>query len=159
MTIQEIHREILVKLEITDLQKFYPIDKYRIKKLVAGVLKAEKEGKNAELSIVFLDNKRIKGINRTFLGHNYATDVLSFPYHESSLKNNITGEIIISVEMAAKLAQKRGYSVEGEIALYLIHGLLHLLGYDDKQKRDAKKMHQREGELLLDLGYRVPVPD
>lgn len=147
-----------MKLEITDLQKFYSIDKNRIKKLVAGVLKAEKKGKNAELSIVFADNKRIKEINRTFLGHNYATDVLSFPYQEPSLKNNITGEIIISVEMAAKLAQKRGYSIEGEVALYLVHGLLHLIGYDDKHKRDAKKMHQREGELLSDFGYSVPVP-
>jgi probable rRNA maturation factor len=148
-----------VKLEIVDLQKFYPIDKNRIKRLVAGVLKAEKKGKDTELSIVFADNKRIKEINRTFLGHNYATDVLSFPYHEPSRKNNITGEIIVSVEMAAKLAQKRGYSIEGEVALYLIHGLLHLLGYDDKHKRDAKKMHQREGELLSNFGYSIPVPN
>lgn len=152
-------RKIFVKLEITDLQKFYPIDKGKIKKLVTGVLKAEREGKNAELSVVFVDNKRIKEINRSFLGHNYATDVLSFHYHEPSLKNNITGEIIISVEMAAKLAQKRGYSIEGEVALYLVHGLLHLLGYDDKQKGDAKKMHQREGELLSNFGYNVPLPN
>ena len=61
--------------------------------------------------------------------------------------------------MAAKLAQKRGYSIEGEVALYLVHGLLHLIGYDDKQKRDAKKMHQREGELLSNFGYRVPLPN
>ncbi|MCF6156745.1 MAG: rRNA maturation RNase YbeY [Candidatus Brocadia sp.] len=152
-------RKISVKLEITDLQKFYPIDKGKIKKLVTGVLKAEREEKNAELSVVFVDNKRIKEINRTFLGHNYATDVLSFHYHESSLKSNITGEIIISVEMAAKLAQKHGYSIEGEVALYLVHGLLHLLGYDDKQKGDAKKMHQREGELLSNFGYSVPRPN
>lgn len=148
-----------LKLEITDLQKFHPINKSKIKKLVAGVLKAEKEGENAELSVVFVDNKRMKEINRTFLRHNYATDVLSFPYQGHSLKNNINGEIIISVEMAAKLAQKRGYSIEGEVALYLVHGLLHLLGYDDKQKGDAKKMHQREGELLSNFGYRVPLPN
>jgi len=146
-----------MKLDIIDLQKLYPIDKNRIKKLVRSVLKVEE--KDAELSIVFIDNKRIQEINKTFLGHNYATDVLSFAYNEPSSKNNITGEIIVSVEMATKLAQKRGYSVEGEIALYLIHGLLHLLGYDDKQKRDAKKMHQREGELLSNLNYSVPVPN
>ena len=146
-----------MKLEIIDLQKLYPIDKNRIKKLVRSVLKVEE--KDAELSIVFLDNKRIQKINKTFLGHNYATDVLSFAYNDPSCKNDITGEIIVSVEMATKLAQKRGYSVEGEIALYLIHGLLHLLGYDDKQKRDAKKMHEREGELLSNLGYNVPVPN
>lgn len=147
-----------VKLEVTDLQKFYPIDKNKIKKLVAAVLKAEKKGVNTELSIVFVDNKRIKEMNSAFLGHNYATDVLSFPYPEPSRKNTIAGEIIVSVEMAAEFSQKQGYSLEGEVALYLIHGLLHLLGYDDKHKSDAKKMHQREGELLSNFGYRVPVP-
>lgn len=147
----------LTKLEIADRQKLYPINKNWTKKLVNRVLKTEK--KVAELSIVFIDNKMIKEMNKTFLGHNYATDVLSFDYHEPSSKNTITGEIIVSVEMAVKQAQKRGYSIEGEIALYLIHGLLHLLGYDDRQKRDAKKMHQREKELLANLGYRVPVPN
>ncbi len=225
-----------MKLEIINLQKQYPIDKNSIKKIVRNVLKFEK--KDAELNVVFTDNKRIKEINTTFLGHNYATDVITFAYHEPSLDedkasynldliasprnkrgikagdqervtvhphlnlphqgegiqrdneyspplvggvrgggsllqertkktaekkgalrgNTLTGEIIISVEMAKKLAQKHDCAVEGEIALYLVHGLLHLFGYDDKQKKDAKKMHQREGELLSALGFRVPVP-
>ena len=146
-----------MKLEIINLQEFYPIDKKRIRKLVKSILEIEK--KDAELNIVFIDNKRIKEINKTFLGHNCPTDVLSFAYKEPSSKNNITGEIVISVEMAAKLAQKHGYAVEGEIALYLVHGLLHLFGYNDKLKRDAKKMHEREGELLSNLGYCVPIPN
>ena len=151
--------KISVKLDVIDLQKRYPIEKNKIKKLVRYVLKVEKMDKNdAELNVVFIDNKGIKEMNRNFLGHNYATDVLSFAYHEPSRENAITGEIIISVEMAAQRAQKRGYSIEGEITLYLVHGLLHLFGYDDKQKSDAKKMHQREGELLSDIGYCVPIP-
>lgn len=148
-----------MKLDVINLQKRYPIEKNKIKKLVRDVLKVEKKDKDdVELTIVFIDNKGIKEMNRNFLGHNYATDVLSFAYHEPSDENTITGEIIVSIEMAAQRSQKLGYSIEGEIALYMIHGLLHLFGYDDKQKRDAKKMHQREGELLLDLGYRVPIP-
>ena len=185
-----------MKLEIINLQKFYPIDKNSIKKIVRSVLKFEK--KDGELNVVFTDNKRIKEINKTFLGHNYATDVITFAYDEASLNNDkasynlnlmasprnksgfsgcdqertkkpakkkvslpgntITGEIIISVEMAKKLAQKHDCAVEGEIALYLVHGLLHLVGYNDKQRKEAKKMHQREGKLLSDLGFRVPVP-
>ncbi len=147
-----------MKLEIIDLQKFQPVDKNKIKKIIKDVLKVEK--KNAELSIVFIDNKTIKQINRAFLGHNYATDVLSFTYDEPSFKNNVKGEIVVSVEMASKLSRRYGYEVEGEIVLYLVHGLLHLLGYDDKRKKDAKKMHQRAGELLLSLGYRdVYIPN
>ncbi|MDE1889296.1 MAG: rRNA maturation RNase YbeY [Planctomycetota bacterium] len=147
-----------MKLEIIDLQKFQPIDKNKIKKIIKGILKVEK--KDAELSIVFIDNKTIKQINRAFLGHNYATDVLSFTYDEPSFKNNVKGEIVVSVEMASKLSRRYGYEVEGEIVLYLVHGLLHLLGYDDKRKKDAKKMHQRAGELLLSFGYRdVYIPN
>ena len=185
-----------MKLEIINLQKLCPVDKNRIKNIIRSVLKSER--KDAELNVVFTDNKRIKEINKTFLGHNYATDVITFAYDEASLNNDkasynldliasprnkrgfkgcdqertketagkkvslpgntITGEIIISVEMAKKLAQKHNYAVEGEIALYLVHGLLHLFGYNDKQRKEAKKMHQREGELLSDLGFRVPVP-
>ena len=146
-----------MKLEIINLQKLYPVDTKSIKKIARGVLKFEKQ--DAELNIVFTDNKRIKEINKTFLGHNYATDVITFAYDEASINNDkASGEIIISVEMAKKLAQKHDCAVEGEIALYLVHGLLHLFGYNDKQRKEAKKMHQREGELLSSLGFCVPVP-
>jgi len=145
-----------MKLNIINLQKLHFIDKNRVKKLISSILKVEK--KNAELNLVFTDNKKIKKINKTFLGHNFATDVISFAYNNASLENNISGEIIISVEMAVKLAQKLKCTIEGEIALYLVHGLLHLLGYNDKLKRDARKMHQREKELLSMYGYDVSIP-
>ncbi|KKO18021.1 MAG: rRNA maturation RNase YbeY [Candidatus Brocadia sp.] len=146
-----------VKLEIINLQKCYPIAPGRIKKLVRRIFSGE--NKDAELNLVFIDNKGIKKINNTFLGHNYATDVLSFAYHEQSPKNTIAGEILVSVEMAVQQAKSRGCSVEGEIALYLVHGVLHLLGYDDRKKKDAQRMHQREGALLAECGYCVPIPD
>lgn len=145
-----------MKLNIINLQKLHFIDKNRVKKLISSILKVEK--KNAELNLVFIDNKKIKKINKTFLGHNFATDVISFAYNNASLENNISGEIIISVEMAVKLAQKLKCTTEGEIALYLVHGLLHLLGYNDKVKKDARKMHQREKELLSMYGYDVSIP-
>ncbi|MDR4507826.1 MAG: rRNA maturation RNase YbeY [Candidatus Brocadiaceae bacterium] len=147
---------IPVKLEIINLQKLYPINKKRIRKLVRNVLKNEK--RDAELNIVFIDNKKIRKINRNFLGHNYATDVISFSYGEIPHENAICGEIIVSVEMALHRVQEDANLVEDEIALYVVHGLLHLLGYDDKQKGEAKKMHQREKELLLQQGYRIFLP-
>lgn len=145
-----------MKLNIINLQKLHFIDKNRVKKLISSILKVEK--KKAELNLVFTDNKKIKKINKTFLGHNFATDVISFAYNNASLENNISGEIIISVEMAVKVAQKLKCTIEGEIALYLVHGLLHLLGYNDKVKKDARKMHQREKELLSMYGYDVSIP-
>ncbi len=146
------------KLEIINLQKFHRVNKNKIKELVKGVLKAE--AADAEINVVLVDNKKIKEMNNAFLGHNYATDVLSFAYEKEEMqKNNVAGEIIISVEMAARLAQRQERAVDGELALYLTHGMLHLLGYNDKKKADAKKMHQRERVLLADLGYNVPVPE
>ena len=146
------------KLEIINLQKFHRVNKKKIKELVKGVLKAE--AADAEINVVLVDNKKIKEMNNAFLGHNYATDVLSFAYEtEEKQENNVTGEIVISVEMAARLARRQERAVDGELALYLTHGLLHLLGYNDKKKADAKKMHQREQVLLTDLGYNVPVPE
>ncbi|MEK6729030.1 MAG: rRNA maturation RNase YbeY [Planctomycetota bacterium] len=146
------------KLEIINLQKFHRVNKNKIKELVLGVLKAE--AADAEINVVLVDNKKIKEMNNAFLGHNYATDVLSFAYEkEEKQENNVTGEIVISVEMAARLARRQERAVDGELALYLTHGLLHLLGYNDTKKADAKKMHQRERVLLTDLGYNVPVPE
>jgi len=146
------------KLEIINLQKFHRVNKNKIKELVKGVLKAE--AADAEINVVLVDNKKIKEMNNAFLGHNYTTDVLSFAYEkEEKQKNNVAGEIIISVEMAARLARRQERAVDGELALYLTHGLLHLLGYNDKKKADAKKMHQRERVLLTNLGYNVPVPE
>ncbi|MCF6158233.1 MAG: rRNA maturation RNase YbeY [wastewater metagenome] len=187
-----------MKVEIVNQQKLYPIDRKKIRRIINTILKDEK--KDAELSVVFLDNKRIKEINKIFLHHDDVTDVLSFAYSEPFLKDagvqqrrrettlrlplseevekrnmmcsgrdeerkflsaeTVTGEIIVSVEMAVQIAKKQGYSIEGEIILYVIHGLLHLIGYDDKRKREAKKMHQREKELLLYFGYTtIPVPN
>ena len=144
------------KLEIINLQKFHRVNKNKIKELVKAVLKAE--ASDAEINVVLVDNKKIKEMNNAFLGHNYATDVLSFAYEkEEKQKDNVTGEIIISVEMAAGIARRQERPVDGELALYLTHGLLHLLGYNDKKKADAKKMHQREHVLLTNLGYNVPV--
>ncbi|MBM4055931.1 MAG: rRNA maturation RNase YbeY [Planctomycetes bacterium] len=144
-----------MELEIINRQKLYPIDEKRIIKLVKRVLKSE--DKEAFLSIVVTDNREIRKLNKTFLGHDYVTDVLSFGYDTS--ENGVSGEIIVSAEMAHKVAQKRGHDAEGEIVLYLIHGLLHLIGYDDKKKEDAKKMHRREKELLSNLGYNISVPE
>jgi len=145
-------------LKITNLQRLYPINKTKIKKQIEHVLKSENK-KDAELSIVFVDNTKIKELNKTFLGHNDVTDVLSFPYDVSYPSGDISGEIIVSVEMAIKIAQEHGESVEGEIALYFVHGLLHLIGYNDKLKEEAERMHRREGEILASLGYTVSVPN
>ena len=139
-------------VEIADLQKHYEINKSKIKKVVKVVL--NKEVKSAKLSIAFVDNEEIKRLNERFLGFNEVTDVIAFPLNNK--EDFLSGEIVISVETAVEVANRKKSNVEGEIILYLVHGILHLLGYNDNNKKNAKIMHKKESEILAFLGYNVP---
>ena len=139
-------------VEIANLQKHYRIKTSKIKRAVKEVL--SKEGKDARLSIALVDNNEIKKLNEQYFESNEVTDVISFPLSDN--KNLLSGEIIVSVETAVDTAGKRNISIEGEIILYIVHGILHLLGYDDGNKRDARGMHEEESKILRELGYNVP---
>ena len=139
-------------VEIANLQKYYRIKSSNIKRAVKEVLR--KEGRDARLSIVLVDNSRIKELNKQYFNSDEVTDVISFPL--SNNKNSLSGEVIVSVETAVDTAGKRNISVEGEIVLYILHGILHLLGYDDGNEGDARVMHEEESKILKTLGYNVP---
>ncbi len=143
-------------VEIADLQKHYGIKSSNIKRAVKEVL--SREGKDARLSIALVDNSRIKELNKQYFNSDEVTDVISFPL--SNNKNLLSGEIIVSVETAVETAVdtagKRNISIEGEIVLYIIHGILHLLGYDDGNEGNARVMHEEESKILKTLGYNVP---
>jgi probable rRNA maturation factor len=141
-----------VIVEIANLQKYYRIKSSNIKRAVKEVLR--KEGRDARLSIVLVDNSRIKELNKQYFNSDEVTDVISFPL--SNNKNSLSGEVIVSVETAVDTAGKRNISVEGEIVLYILHGILHLLGYDDGNEGDARVMHEEESKILKTLGYNVP---
>ncbi len=139
-------------VEIANLQNHYGIKKDKMKRAVREFFK--REGKDAKLSIAFVDNDEIKRINQRFLSSDEITDVISFPFGGES--GFINGEIVVSVETALEVAQCRKSSVEGEIILYVIHGILHLLGFDDNNRVNSDCMHEKEMEVLSFLGYRVP---
>ncbi len=106
------------------------------------------------ISVALVGNAEMARLNRDYLGHNGPTDVLSFDLRdEAREKNAIEGEIVMSVDMAVKQARVRGHAVEAEIALYAVHGTLHLLGYDDRRKADAARMHDIEDEILSSIGF------
>jgi probable rRNA maturation factor len=107
-----------------------------VKKVVAATLKAEKTA--SSMSVLLTDDRRIRGINKRFLKHDYATDVISFE----------TGDLAVSVDTARRFAKELGIPYRQELARYLVHGTLHLLGYDDKKERDRKRMHKRQEALL-----------
>ena len=84
----------------------------------------------------------------------YATDVLAFDLSED--KNYLAGDIVISVDAAVANATAYGTSVPQELALYIIHGILHLLGYDDHKKNDVQKMRREEKKLLSFIESKIP---
>ena len=148
----------MAKIEITDLQDHVRLDKKMILQVVRRVIK--EEGRSAKsLSIVLTDNRHIRDLNREYLGRNGVTDVISFPLEDLDWpgghcsNGGINGEIIASAEQAVQQAQTTNTDPRAELMLYLVHGLLHLMGYDDRKPEQARQMHAREDALLEDLGF------
>lgn len=109
---------------------------------------------NVEVSVLFTEDKFIRKLNKEYRGIDDPTDVLSFSFQEEGVDHSIIeenimlGDIIISVETAQRQAYFLNHSVEKEITFLLIHGLLHLLGYDHREEDEAKAMREKELELL-----------
>ena len=121
------------------------IKKSEIHNLVA-VLKKDLDFKIESLSINFLTEEQIIPINKSYLGHNYSTDIITFNY--SGENYTLDGEIFISLDDASYFAEKYDVELENEILRLVIHGFLHLVGYDDKNAKDKRKMKRLENKLV-----------
>lgn len=101
--------------------------------------------KSGEITICFVDDKRIKELNSRYTGRNEPTDVLAFDITERNDKSHILAEIAVSTDAAMRNALSFNTSPSYELKLYVIHGILHLLGYSDKGRRQRRIMQQKEG--------------
>ena len=138
------------KVAIACPQEAVPVDRKRMREIVRAVLEGE-GAPDADVSLAFVDNPTIHTLNKRYLGHDEPTDVLSFPLSEPHAKK-LAGELVIGAEVARAQAAERGHDVQAELALYVIHGLLHLCGHDDHDADDAQQMRQRERHYLQQLG-------
>lgn len=140
----------MTPIEILNLQK-REVDLEFLRKVASKLLKNE----DKEISIVLVDEKKIRQLNKKFRREDKPTDVLAFPLGGEFISTrDLLGEVIISVESAQKEAKKRNHSLKEEIVLLLIHGILHLKGYDDKRKEEKELMRKKEREILISLGIR-----
>jgi probable rRNA maturation factor len=110
----------------------------------------------ADVSLAIVDDETIHRINRQFLEHDYATDVLSFVLHEPP---RLEGEIVASIDTARREADAVGWSPEDELLLYVVHGALHLAGRLDKYPEDAIEMRLAERRILERLGLSISPND
>ncbi len=141
------------RVTLTNRQRLAPIRKREIEETVRGVLRREKCPLDVEL--VFVDYDEIRSVNRRFLGRRGVTDVIAFPMTDSfdSPGASLLGEVVVCVEKAIAEARRRRLPVEREVLLYAVHGVLHLLGYDDHAPRDIRKMRAAESEALRSAGW------
>ena len=149
------------EIEIVDDQHHLPIDSAWLRDVVEETLKLE-QVHSAEISVALIDNERIHPLNREFLEHDYATDVLSFLLECETVGTHdqvgsglplgagkrLCGEVVVSADMAIERAAEFDWSPREELVLYVIHGLLHLCGYNDHSDADREMMRSRESEVL-----------
>ena len=142
-------------VELTDASTTTP--DHRLSE-AARLIMADFEIRAGSVSLAIVDDTTIHELNRRYLGHDYPTDVLSFVYQQQS--NQFDGEVIASAETAARLAAQNGGSFCDELLLYVIHGILHLVGLDDQNEEDRTTMRQYERKYLRHFGLDVqPVDD
>ena len=140
----------MAKISIATPQELVEVDRGRMREVVRAVLAGENVA-DYEISLAFVDNPTIHRLNQRYLQHDEPTDVLSFPLSEPNARK-LAGELVLGVEVARDQAAERGHDVSTELALYVIHGLLHLCGYDDKSPGPETEMCARERHYLASLG-------
>jgi probable rRNA maturation factor len=159
-----------IEVFVADEQSDRPVDTERWATLAQQVLVAEGVRGEAELSVLFVDEAAIAALNERFLGHEGPTDVLSFPIEDEPLAGGrspdsggpgpgwappepgmvptLIGDVVICPEVAFRQAPEHAGNFDDEIALLLVHGILHLLGMDHEDEDEAVLMETREQELL-----------
>jgi probable rRNA maturation factor len=157
-----------VEVFAADEQSAQPVDAMRLVHLAKAVLAAQGVKADSELSMLFVDEDAMAELNKRFLGKDGPTDVLAFPIDdddvveggrspdslgpgvdpETSDPPNLLGDVVVCPAVAARNAPNHAGTYEDEMALLVVHGILHILGMDHIDNEEAEAMEQRERELL-----------
>lgn len=125
----------------------YPLDAEVLVRLLATMIAAEGY-QPGEVSIVLTDHATVRALNRTYLNHDYDTDVISFSLAPLAPDIPLEGEVYVDLDTAAERHAEFGTSFQEEAFRYVLHGTLHLLGYDDATPADKAKMRALENRYL-----------
>ncbi len=138
-----------------------PLNETFIRKIVCAIL-AALAFERAALSVLFVSDRRIRSLNRRYLNHDRPTDVMAFSQLEGRLCRRhdesvpFLGDIVISTETAARQAREYGNGFLYELSLYLCHGILHLLGWDDSTPAAGARMGRKQQRILKTIGISDP---
>src|ERR1043165_5991663 len=125
-----------------------------LERAAQAVLQHASQAKDVDLSIVLTDNAHLHELNLNYLGVDAPTDVLSFPASETDPETGARylGDILISIPRAQEQADAAGHPLESEVQLLIVHGMLHLLGYDHAEPDEKARMWKAQSEILESLG-------
>ena len=138
------------RIEISDQQQ-RPVD-FEDCIIVARMILDDFGFDQSEISIALVDDPTIRDLNKQYLNHDYETDVISFVLEESDTA--LTGQLLVSTDTAEKMGQQIGVPMQHELLLYVIHGMLHLVGFDDTDPESAEKMRAAEADYLGRFGIK-----
>jgi len=132
----------------------FPFPEDLLERAVDAALVNHLQPLDCELTLVLTDDARLQGLNREYLGIDAPTDVLSFPASETDPETGARyiGDILISVPLSRGQAMAVGHSLESEVQLLVVHGVLHLLGHDHAQAEEKARMWNAQAEILKSLG-------
>jgi len=140
-------------LEILDEQDELVIDLEKVRCLCERIL--DDNGiTSGKMNVVLVDGDTIRQYNRDFLQHDYPTDTIAFPIEVR--RGYLEGEVLVCTEIAKDRAAEFGWTAEEELMLYIVHGLLHLTGFDDSTPELQTLMQEKEQYYLATLGIQVP---
>ena len=146
----------MIDVEIARQHDTPPVTDPRWEQAVRGILAADGI-REARISLAIVDDPTIHAMNRRYLDHDYATDVLSFLLEREG--DRLEGEVVVSGDTAARVAGQMGWSAADELLLYIVHGTLHLVGYDDQDADSRREMRLQEREHLGRFGLRPRYPE
>ena len=142
-----------MKILTTNNQTTVDIDLLRAKRSLGTIMKTLGK-EDREVSLVFVDDEGITEINRQYLGRDYPTNVIAFAMNEGEfgdINPSVLGDIVISAETALRDARSEDLSSDDELDYLMIHGILHLLGYDHELPTEAAEMGKKEREVFFAL--------
>ena len=147
-----------MEVQIGNRQDNHRISEKKIRQTANAILNAL-DYPEAELSILIVDDQQITQLNRQYLNREGPTNVIAFAMRQGQFADiapNLLGDVVISADTAQREAQSAGISMQDRFDQLLIHGTLHLLGYDhENTKAEARKMEEKTNELLQLLEYQT----
>ncbi len=143
-----------MRIQVFNAHPKHRVGRQETLRLVRCVLMGERQ-RQATINIVLTDDRKLVKLNGEFLRHRFTTDVLSFPLPEHDDQRLTEGEVYVNLDQARRQAKEYAVTPDAEIARLIVHGVLHLLGYDDRSSRQKARMTARENHYLRKMNYDI----